>query len=192
VGGGAEILVLSASEDINTDQVDLGVTVLTSLRGGHVDDFARVSLNADKSVLSESRALHGVGGRASVLDPVLHIFISRCLVVFAKFLPAFQPRKQDGIRNGTGQGLPRYYPLGNSKGSCTYLSKVVSASSAMLVFWNKYPVCTRGHSKREKKKKKSCAKKRRSKAALFLPCSQKDCWAPLAVVSAYHIAASHT
>ena len=40
VGGGAKFLKLLASEDVDGDQVDLGVTVLASLGGGHVDDLA--------------------------------------------------------------------------------------------------------------------------------------------------------
>jgi hypothetical protein len=64
VGRGREILELLASEDINGDQVDLGVTVLASLGGRHVDDLARTTLDDNVSVLAKSRALHRVGQRS--------------------------------------------------------------------------------------------------------------------------------
>lgn len=63
VGGGGQILELLASEDINGNDVDLGVTVLASLRGGHLDDLAGTALNDDVTVLPQGRALHGEGGR---------------------------------------------------------------------------------------------------------------------------------
>lgn len=67
VGGGAEILKLLAGEDVDGDQVNLGVTVLASLGGRHVDDLARAALDHDVTVLAQSRALHGKGrGRAGV------------------------------------------------------------------------------------------------------------------------------
>ena len=62
MGGGRQILELLASEDIDGDDVDLGVTVLASLGGRHVDDLARTALDNDVTVLTQSRALHGVGG----------------------------------------------------------------------------------------------------------------------------------
>jgi hypothetical protein len=65
VGRGAEILQLLAGEDINSDQMDLGVTVLASLGGGHVHDLARAALDHDVSVLAQSRALHRKGGRSA-------------------------------------------------------------------------------------------------------------------------------
>lgn len=62
VGGGRQILELLASEDVNGDQVDLGVTVLAGLGGRHVDDLAGTALDDDVAVLSQGRTLHGVGG----------------------------------------------------------------------------------------------------------------------------------
>lgn len=62
VGGGGEIFQLLAGEDVDGDQVDLGVTVLAGLGGGHVDDLARAALDDDVTTLPQSRALHGVGG----------------------------------------------------------------------------------------------------------------------------------
>lgn len=63
VGGGRKIFVLLASEDVKGDKVDLGVTVLASLGGRHVDNLAGAALDHDEAVLAQSRALHGVGER---------------------------------------------------------------------------------------------------------------------------------
>lgn len=61
VGRGGEIFVLLVGEDVGGDEMDLGVTVLAGLGGRHVDDLARAALDDDETVLTESRALHGVG-----------------------------------------------------------------------------------------------------------------------------------
>ena len=65
MGGWGQILQLLAGEDVDGDQVDLGVTVLPSLGGGHVDDLARAVLDDDEAVLPQSRTLHGEGGRGA-------------------------------------------------------------------------------------------------------------------------------
>jgi hypothetical protein len=52
---------LLSSEDINTNQVDLSVTVLTSLGSRHINNLTRSTLNNNMSVLSQGRTLHGVG-----------------------------------------------------------------------------------------------------------------------------------
>lgn len=70
MGGGAKLLKLLASEDIDGNQVDLGVTVLASLGGGHVDNLARAVLNADEATLSEGGTLHGVGQRRTGIGRV--------------------------------------------------------------------------------------------------------------------------
>lgn len=74
MGRRAEILELLAGEDVEGDKVDLGVAVLASLRGRHVDDLARAALDDDVTVLTQSRALHregrrrtGVGGLEGVV-----------------------------------------------------------------------------------------------------------------------------
>ena len=56
---------LLASEDVDGDQVDLGVTVLASLGGGHVDDLARAALDDDVTVLPQGGTLHGKGERST-------------------------------------------------------------------------------------------------------------------------------
>lgn len=65
VGGGGEILKLLAGEDISGNQVNLGVTVLSSLGGRHVNDLARAVLDHNVAVLAQSRTLHGEGLRGS-------------------------------------------------------------------------------------------------------------------------------
>ena len=90
VGGRAQFFHLLAGEDIDGDQVDLGVTVLASLGGGHVDDLARAVLDADEAVLPQGRALHREGERRTGIGAVegvlmlwtiecqqLHMFFSR-------------------------------------------------------------------------------------------------------------------
>jgi hypothetical protein len=62
VGGGRKIFQLLASEDIDCDQVDLGVTVLASLGGRHFDNLAGTTLDDDVTVLPQGRALHREGG----------------------------------------------------------------------------------------------------------------------------------
>lgn len=65
VSGWRQIFVFLAGEDVEGDQMDLGVTVLSSLGGGHVNDLAWSVLDDDEAVLSESRTLHRVGGRGA-------------------------------------------------------------------------------------------------------------------------------
>jgi hypothetical protein len=62
VGGWAEIFQLFAGEDIEGNQMDLGVTVLSSLRGRHVDDLAWAVLDDDETVLSQGGTLERIGG----------------------------------------------------------------------------------------------------------------------------------
>lgn len=70
VGGGAEFFKLLASEDVDGDKMDLGVTVLTSLGGRHVDDLAGTVLDHNEAVLPQGRALHGEGGRGAGVNAV--------------------------------------------------------------------------------------------------------------------------
>jgi len=63
MGRGGNIFELFAGEDVDGNQVDLGVPMLAGLGGRHVDDLAGTALNDNVTVLPEGRALHGVGGR---------------------------------------------------------------------------------------------------------------------------------
>lgn len=64
VGGWRQVLQLLLGEDVDGNQVDLGVTVLTGLGGRHVDNLAWSALDDDETVLSQCRTLHweGQGG----------------------------------------------------------------------------------------------------------------------------------
>lgn len=67
VGGGRQVFQLLASEDVDGDQVDFGVTVLAGLGGAHVHNLARAVLDDNETVLAQGRALHREGGgRAGV------------------------------------------------------------------------------------------------------------------------------
>ena len=61
MGGGAEFFTLGGSEDVDGDQMDLCVTVLSGLGGGHLDNLVGTVLDDDETVLPQSRALHGEG-----------------------------------------------------------------------------------------------------------------------------------
>lgn len=65
VGGRAQILQLLAREDVESDEMDLGMPVLSGFRGGHVDNLARTALDDNVPVLPQCRALHGEGGRSA-------------------------------------------------------------------------------------------------------------------------------
>lgn len=74
MGGGTEIFQLLAGKDIDGDEMDLGVTVLSGLGGAHFNDFARAALDNNEAVFAERRALHRVGERGagiSALEGVL-------------------------------------------------------------------------------------------------------------------------
>lgn len=61
VGRWRQVLQLLTSENVNGDQVDLGVTVLTGLRGRHVNNLTRSALDDNVTVLSQCRTLHWEG-----------------------------------------------------------------------------------------------------------------------------------
>ena len=63
MSGWAKFFELLAGEDIDGNQMNLSVTVFASLGGGHVNDLARAVLDADETILSQGRALHGISRR---------------------------------------------------------------------------------------------------------------------------------
>lgn len=65
MGGGAKFFQLLAGEDVEGNEMDLGVTVLASLGSGHADDLARAALDDNQLVLSEGRALLRGGERGT-------------------------------------------------------------------------------------------------------------------------------
>jgi len=57
--------------------MNLGMSVLSGLRGAHLNDFARAVFNADETVLAKRRALHGIGGGGAsigALESVLMLY----------------------------------------------------------------------------------------------------------------------
>lgn len=70
MGRWTQLFVLLAVEDVGSDQVNLGVTVLAGLGGRHVDDLAWVALDDDEAVLPQGRALHGEGLRRTGVGAV--------------------------------------------------------------------------------------------------------------------------
>lgn len=59
MGGRAKLVIALVGEDVHASDVGLGVTVLASLRGGHVENLAGVALEKDNTTLAKSRALRG-------------------------------------------------------------------------------------------------------------------------------------
>lgn len=79
MGGGAEIFKLLGSEDVNGNQMDLGVTVLSGLGGGHLDNLAGTVLDDDEAVLPQSRALHGEGGGGTGIGALEGVLMLRAM-----------------------------------------------------------------------------------------------------------------
>lgn len=75
MSGGTEVLELLASKDINGDKMNLSVTVLASLGGGHFNDLAGAVLDHDEAVLSQSRALHRVRGGGTGIGAFKGVFM---------------------------------------------------------------------------------------------------------------------
>lgn len=119
VGGGAKLLKLLAGEDVNGDQVDLGVTVLASLGGRHVDNLAGTALDDDETVLPEGRALHGEGQRRTG--------VSRVEGVFMLWIPlsAWEAREREAERRVCCCGHER-------KASASWPSYVGAVRGALL------------------------------------------------------------
>jgi len=65
-----QIFQLLAGEDVNGDHVNLCVTVLAGLGGGHFDDLAWAALDDYVPVLPQSGTLHREGGRGARIGAV--------------------------------------------------------------------------------------------------------------------------
>jgi hypothetical protein len=102
VGGGRQVFELLASEDVEGDQVDLGVTVLAGLGGGHLDNLAGTVLDDNVTVLAQSRALHGESGRRAsvggleglVLYPYMSVseIMNHPCSIQISFIPRYQEK----------------------------------------------------------------------------------------------------
>jgi hypothetical protein len=66
--------------------MDLGVTVLTSLGGGHFNNLTRSTLDDDVAVLSQSRTLDGVSLRSSGIGGLegVIVFVRHTIINFKK------------------------------------------------------------------------------------------------------------
>ena len=97
MGRGAKLFELLGGEDVDGDQVNLGVTVLASLGGGHLDDLARAVLDDDEAVLPQSRALHGVGLRSTgigALEGVLMLYIEVSFALGERIVGGVMPARR--------------------------------------------------------------------------------------------------
>jgi len=81
VGRWGEIFQLLAGENIDSNHVDLGVTVLSSLGGGHFHDLTWSVLDDNEAVLSESRTLHRIGLGGTCIGRVEGVLVLHSLVL---------------------------------------------------------------------------------------------------------------
>jgi hypothetical protein len=80
VGGRGNIFHLFISEDVDTDEMDLRVTVFPGLRGGHLNDLAGTAFYDNVTVFAERRTLHRESERgtcASLLELLVVLLIVR-------------------------------------------------------------------------------------------------------------------
>ncbi|KAL8728807.1 MAG: hypothetical protein Q9166_005185 [cf. Caloplaca sp. 2 TL-2023] len=87
MGGRAKIFKFLAGEDVDSDEMDLGMTVLTGLGGGHVDDLAGTAFDDDKTVLPQSGTLHWKGGGGAsigALEGVLMLWLESLRFIFSQ------------------------------------------------------------------------------------------------------------
>jgi hypothetical protein len=70
MGRWTKFFQLLARKDIDGNKMNLGVAVLASFRGRHIDNLAGATLNNNKAVLPQGRALHGVGSRGTSIDGI--------------------------------------------------------------------------------------------------------------------------
>ena len=77
MGGGAELFQLPAVEDVDGDEMDLGMAMLASLGRGHLHDLAGATFDDDEAVLPQCRALHGEGSRGPRVGGVEGVLMLR-------------------------------------------------------------------------------------------------------------------
>lgn len=75
VGRWAQLFQLLASKDIDGDQMNLGMTMLSSLRGRHVHNFAGAAFNHNEAVLAEGGALHRISSGSTGIDALEGVFM---------------------------------------------------------------------------------------------------------------------
>lgn len=105
VGGWAKIFQFFPGENIDGNEMDLGMSVLASLRSAHFDNFARTIFDHDETVLPKSRALHRIGGRCASISA----FESVLMLWFKDWVRIFEAqdwRNAGGVGSGEW-GVPR-------------------------------------------------------------------------------------
>ena len=75
MGGWGQIFHLLAGEDIDSDHMDLSVTVLARLGGRHFYNLARAALDDNVTVLPQGGTLHRKGGRGASVGAVESVFM---------------------------------------------------------------------------------------------------------------------
>ena len=60
MGGWGQVFELFAGKDVESSQMNFGVTVFARLRGSHVDNLAGAAFDNDEAILSQGRTLHRV------------------------------------------------------------------------------------------------------------------------------------
>ena len=70
MGRWAQFFQLLAGENIQSNKMNLCMTMLPRLRGGHVDDLARAAFDHNEPVLAQGRALHWVSGRGAGIGTI--------------------------------------------------------------------------------------------------------------------------
>ena len=118
---GAQFFQLLAGKDIKSNQMDLCVTMLSCLRGGHVDDLARAALDHHEPVLAQGRTLHGVGGGSTSIGAVESVLMLHILVI-----------SQCSMEGTRGARQPALYDRGGGNGQYVPESFHTCASSAIM------------------------------------------------------------
>ena len=138
--------------------MDLGVTVLARLGGGHINNFAGALLDADEAVLPQCRALHGIGGGGASIGGLKGVLmLGRIQIVLAS---ASTQRK--GYARGDARRADNPRRLASLAG---YNERKV-ANLTYLRIIRHFRLKTKGEwNKREEKKGR-----REWKAAMWLKC----------------------
>jgi hypothetical protein len=86
VGRWRQILKLLASKDVKGDKMNLCVTMLARLGGGHVDNLARTSFDDHMPVLPQGRTLHWKSRRRTSIGAFEGMLMLHERVVVSKSL----------------------------------------------------------------------------------------------------------
>ena len=95
VGSGANVLVFAVSENINADNVRLGMAVLSGLGGADVSNFARATIDNNVATFANETRLHGKGGGGTGIGSVdgkvlllrWQLLVRHCAKAFPEMLP---------------------------------------------------------------------------------------------------------